>query len=140
MRPDRFTQLLVTAAGTIPGVTANATPEETGKSLRPYLVSVEAGGKSFRWQVVAASAQGDKYAEDEKEPILGEQPAAPAIEGQPGTPEHLEGALVAALLEMDAGEIAAVDVYSRRKPEPPAVRYGATFVLHDGSKIFLNQA
>lgn len=141
MRPDRFAQLLASAARTIPGVTrAEPVPEADGRSKRPFVLAVEAGGKTTRWQVVATSAPGDKYAEPEREPVLGEKPAAPAAMAMPeGSPEQPEQALVAALLEADSGEIAAVDLYSRR-PEPPAIGHGATIMFHDGSKIFLNRA
>jgi hypothetical protein len=139
MRPDRFARLLVSAANSLDGVTAELTPETDGRSLRPHLVTVQAGGKTSRWQVVAASAPGDKYDQPEGEPVLGEKPDAPAVSGTPGTPEHLEAALIAAVLDADAGEIAAVDLYSRR-PAPPAVGYGATILCHNGAKIFLNRA
>lgn len=140
MRPDRFQQLLVAAASSIPDVTATATPETDGRSKRPYLVAVQAGGHTSRWQIVAASAPGDKYAEAEAQPVLGDSVAAPEPStAAPGTPEWLEAALAAAVIAADQGEIANVDLYSRRA-EPPAVQHGATFVFHDGSKIFLNHA
>lgn len=138
MRPDRFTQLLLTAARSLPDTSAELVTED-GRHLRPYLVSVTSGGKRSLWQVVATSAPGDKYAEPEKEPVYGEKPEPPAEMVMPaGSPEQLEHALVAAVLQADAGEIAGVDLYSRR-PEPPAVRYGATILFHNGAKIFLNR-
>jgi hypothetical protein len=140
MRPDRFAQLLTAAANSLDGVTAELTPETDGRHLRPYVVTVQAGGKTTRWQVTAASAPGDKYSEPEAEPILGEKPEPPAAMTMPaGSLEQLEAALVTAVLDADAGEIAAADLYSRR-PAPPAVGYGATIVCHNGAKIFLNKA
>jgi hypothetical protein len=139
MRPDRFTQLLIAAAGTLDGVTATPAPETDGRRKRPHLVQVQADGKTSRWQIVAASAPGDRYDQPEPEPILGDKPAAPAVEGPPGTPEYLEAALVAVVVAADPGEIAAVDLYSRRE-EPPAVGHGATIGFHDGSRIYLNRA
>lgn len=140
MRPDRFTQLLLAAARTIPDVTSVEAVPADERYKRPYLISMQAGGRTTRWQVVATSAPGDRYDQAEREPVLGEKPAAPPAMAMPaGSPEHLEQALIAAVLEADAGEIASVDLYSRR-PEPPAVGYGATILFHDGSKIFLNRA
>lgn len=140
MRPDRFAQLLATAAASIPGVSrAELTPETDGRSKRPYVVAVEAGGKTSRWQVVATSAPGDRYSEPEGEPVLGDSVAAPEPSTAAlGTPEQLEAALVIAVLAADQGEIAAVDLYSRRAA-PPAVGHGATIGFHDGSKIYLNR-
>lgn len=139
MRPDRFASLLVSAANTLPDTTATLTPEPDGKRQRPYLVTVQAGGKTSRWQVVATSAPGDKYSEPEAEPVLGDSVAAPEPStAAPGTPEHLEAALVIAVIAADQGEIAAVDLYSRRA-EPPAVGHGATIGFHDGSRIYLNR-
>jgi hypothetical protein len=91
-----------------------------------------------RWQIVATSAPGDRYDQPEPEPVLGDKPEAPQATAKAGSPEHLEAALVAAVLAADPGEIAAVDLYSRR-PEPPAIRYGATLDCHDGSKIYINR-
>lgn len=137
MRPARFTQLLLQAARTLPDTSAELVTED-GKHLRPYLVSVTSGGKRSLWQVVATSAPGDKYSEAEPEPVYGDKPEPPAEMVMPaGSPEHLEHALIAAVLQADAGEIAAVDLYSRRA-EPPAVRYGATILFHNGAKIYLN--
>ncbi|HEX8809601.1 MAG TPA: hypothetical protein VF760_11465 [Xanthobacteraceae bacterium] len=149
MRPDRFAQLLLAAARSLPDTTAEPVAED-GKHLRPYLISVTSGGKTSRWQVVATSAPGDKYSEPEGEPVLGDKPEAP--KPQPatvGTPAHLEAALVTAILEADNGEITSYDLYSRRKrvsdsgvetPDPPAIGHGATIWFRDGSKIYLNAA
>lgn len=140
MRPDRFTQLLLTAARTLPDVTSAEPVPSDERHKRPFLVAIQAGGKTTRWQVVAASAPGDRYSDAEREPVVGEKPEPPAAIAMPaGSPEQVEQALIAAVLDADTGEIAGVDLYSRR-PEPPAVGYGATVVFHDGSKIFLNRA
>lgn len=138
MRPDRFLQLALTAARSIPGVTRAEPVTEDGRSKRPYLFAVEAGGRPMRWQIAAASAPGDKYDQPEKEPVLGEKPAPPETgPTTAGSPEHIEAALLAAILDADPGEISAVDAYSRRT-EPGAITHGATILFHDGSKIFLN--
>lgn len=140
MRPDRFLQLLLATAPSIPGVTRAEHITSDGKSLSPYLLGIEASGKQSRWQPVGVSAPGDKYSEPEKEPVLGNKPdlaiAAPATVG---TPEQVEGALIAALLAADPGEISAVEAYSSREPAG-AIAHGATFQFHDGSRVFLNFA
>lgn len=136
MRPSRFQQLLLSAARSAPGITrAEAVTEDRGK--RPYLIAVEAGGKTTRWMVAATNAPGDDYSRPEPEPVLGEKPAVlPA--GQAGAdPASVEAALIAAALRADAGEIAAVERYSTRE-QPPAVQYGATILCHDGAKLFIN--
>lgn len=138
MRPDRFLKQLTTTAMTVPGVTRAEPVPDGERSKRPYLVAVEAGGKTTRWQVVAVSAPGDKYGEPEREPVTGPPPAAPvAAPAAVGSPDQVEAAFIAALLAADGGEIAAVDPYSQRTP-PGAIAHGATILFHDGSKIFLN--
>jgi hypothetical protein len=133
MRPDRFLQLAVTAAQTIPGTTARVVPiGEDGRSKRPYLFTVETGGKTTRWQITAASAPGDVYSQPEREPVPPETGPATA-----GSAEHVESALLAAILDADSGEIAAVDAYSRRA-QAGAIQHGATILFHNGAKIFLN--
>lgn len=137
MRPLRFQQLLLDAASGIPGVVRAATLADAGHTTHPFGIAVEAGGRTTKWQVVGLSAPGDQYSQPERDPVLGEK--LPARE----TPEltsdlaTVERALVAAVLAADAGEIAAVDIYSGQ-PTPPAVGHGATFGFHDGSKVFLN--
>ena len=87
---------------------------------------------------MAVSAPGDRYDQAEREPVLGPAPQAPV--GAPasvGSPEHVEAALITAVLAADAGEIASVEAYSSRTP-PGAVAHGAAFAFHDGSKVFLN--
>lgn len=139
MRPDRFTQLLLTAARSLPDTTAGLVTED-GKHNRPYLVAVTSGGKTSRWQVVATSAPGDRYSEPEAEPVLGDKPEPPTEMVMPaGSPEQLEQALIAAVLAADAGEIAAVDLYSRRAEPPKGIGQGATIVFHDASKIYINR-
>lgn len=138
MRPDRFEHTLLVAAQTIPGVTA-AVFAEAGHTKHPRGVSLTSGGKTSRWQIVATSAPGDRFDQPEAEPVLGDKPAPPApATAQEGTPEHLEAALAAALLAADPGEIAAIDLYSRRA-EPPKIGHGLTLTFHDGSKIYVNQ-
>jgi hypothetical protein len=137
MRPSRFEALLVSAARTAPGVTAARTLAEAGVDRYPFGVEVQAGGRTSRWQVTATSAPGDDYARPEPAPVLGEKPAIlPA--GEAGAdPASVEAALIAAVLQADAGEIAAVERYSTRE-QPPAVGYGATITCHNGAKVFVN--
>lgn len=138
MRPDRFLRLVTSTAASIPGVTRAEPITDEGKSLRPYLLGIEASGRMTRWQVVAVSAPGDKYDQPEKEPVLGDKPEPPTGTPQSvGSPEQLESALIAALLAADPGEISGYEAYSLRQPAG-AIAHGATFLFHDGSKIFLN--
>ena len=138
MRPDRFLKQLTATALTVPGVTRAEPVPDDERSKRPYLLAIEAGGKTTRWQVVAVSAPGDKYGEPEREPVTGPPPTAPvAAPAAVGSPDQVEAALIAALLTADSGEIAAVDRYSQRNT-PGAIAHGATILFHDGSKIFLN--
>lgn len=136
MRPQRFTDMLISSARSAPGVTrVEAVTEDRGK--RPYLVAVEAGGKTTRWMVAATNAPGDDYAKPEAEPVLGEKPAVLPAGPAGGDVASVEAALIAAVLQADGGEIASVERYSTRE-QPPAVGWGATFVCHDGSKLYLS--
>ncbi|MEY9839694.1 hypothetical protein [Streptacidiphilus sp. EB103A] len=138
MRPDRFLKHLTATALTVPGVTRAEPVPDDERSKRPYLLAVEAGGKTTRWQVVAVSAPGDKYGEPGSEPVTGPPPAAlVTAPAAVGSPDQVEAALLAALLAADGGEIAAVDPYSQRAT-PRAIAHGVTILFHDGSKIFLN--
>ncbi|MEU4118966.1 hypothetical protein AB0F71_31290 [Kitasatospora sp. NPDC028055] len=135
MRPARFQQLLLDAAATLPGATAK--PFEDG-GRHPYGITVNAAGRSSRWQIVVVSAPGEKWdAKSDPAPVLGDKPAGPAMPAELGDLAAVEHALVAALLAADPGEIAAVDIYSAR-PNPPAVGHGTTLDLHDGSRMFIN--
>lgn len=137
MRPARFLQLLVSAARTAPGVTRVEPVTDDGCSARPYLLAVEAGGRTTRWQVTATSAPGDDYAKPERAPVIGEKPALLPAGPATGDVASVEAALIAAVLQADGGEIASVERYSTRE-QPPAVGWGATFVCHDGSKLYLS--
>ena len=138
MRPDRFLQFALATAASIPEFTRVERITEDGKSNRPYLFRVEAGGKTSRWQTVAVSAPGDKYDQPEREPVLGNKPEPPTPPpAEVGSPEQVEGALIAALLAADVGEISGVEAYSLRQPAG-AIAHGATFLFHGGAKIFLN--
>ncbi|MFE2407092.1 hypothetical protein ACFXDE_01975 [Kitasatospora sp. NPDC059408] len=137
MRPARFQQLLLDAAAALPGAAAK-TFADAGGSKQPFGVVVEAGGRSTRWQIVVMSAPGEKWGDHpDPEPALGEKPVGPAMPAELNDLAAVEHGLVAALLAADAGEIAAVEVYSAR-PNPPVVGHGATVDLHDGSRMFIN--
>ncbi|AUG81916.1 hypothetical protein CFP65_7330 [Kitasatospora sp. MMS16-BH015] len=135
MRPQRFERLLLDAATSIPGVTAQ-TLAAAGHTAHPYGIAVQAAGRTTRWQIVAAH-QGDDYARPEPAPTLGERLPEPPLAAVTTDPATVEQALVAAVLRGDQGEIRAVAPYSQR-PDPPAVAYGATFDLYSGARIYLN--
>lgn len=137
MRPARFQQLLLGAAAGLPGVAVKSFAD-VGDTRHPFGVVVEAGGRTSRWQIAVVSFPGEKWGDHpDPEPVLGDKPAAIEVPAQLDSPAAVEHALVAALLAADAGEIAAVDIYSARAT-PPAVGHGATVELHDGSKAFIN--
>ncbi|MGW6912551.1 hypothetical protein ACWGB8_01815 [Kitasatospora sp. NPDC054939] len=137
MRPARFQQLLLDAAGSLSGVAAK-TLADTGDTQRPFGVAVEAGGRTSRWQITAMRARDEKWGDHpDPEPTLGEKPAGPEAPKQLDSPATVEHALVAALLAADPGEIAAVEIYSAQ-PTPPVVGHGATITFHDGAKAFIN--
>jgi hypothetical protein len=50
---------------------------------------------------------------------------------------HVEQALIATAVAHAGDQICSIDRYSSR-PDPPAVRYGATIGFHDGWKLFLS--
>ncbi|MEV0536821.1 hypothetical protein [Kitasatospora sp. NPDC050463] len=137
MRPARVQHLLLDAAAALPGVSAK-TFTDAGHTRHPFGVVVEAEGRTSRWQVALLSAPGETLGSDEdRAPVLGEKPPALEVPVLTNDLATVERALVAQLLAQDPGEIASVDLYSAR-PTPPAVGYGATIDLHDGSRAFIN--
>lgn len=144
MRPLRFQAFLADTAAAVPGITAVRTFADAGHTAHPYglITQLETGG-SVWWQVIGASAPGDRYTADEPAPVTGERPAqltAPTLQpGQRGVPvTDVEMALAAGLTAADtAGEIATVTRYSTQEPQP-AVKYGLSVDFHDGSRIFVN--
>ena len=134
MRPERFQRLLLDAAATIPGVSAESLAD-SGYTRHPYGIVVEAAGRTSRWQVVSVHP-GDNYAEAERPPMLGEHLPAREIPAVTGDPATVEAALVAAVLRMDAGEFSAVRCYSEQETVP-AVGHGAAFDLHSGARVYI---
>jgi len=137
MRPIRFEALLASAAATLPSAGVNRFSDiEPTRRPYPFGVGIEMGGRSTKWQIVAVSAQGDKYETAETNQAFGERPSAPQqATATAGSPEHLEAALAAAVLSADEqGEIASVQVYNGAN----SVGCGFTLVCHNGAKLFVN--
>jgi hypothetical protein len=68
------------------------------------------------------------------------RPGSGASTGPDRTPSpvaQVEQALIATAVARAGGQICSIDRYSTR-PDPPAVRYGATIGFHDGWKLFLS--
>ena len=68
----------------------------------------------------------------------GEDPVpVPNLTSRPVPVAHVEQALIATAAACAGGQVCSIDRYSTR-PDPPAVRYGATIGSHDGWKLFLS--
>jgi hypothetical protein len=140
MRPDRFQRILVDVAASIPGVNGVKTLAETGDTTYPYGVGLDlSSSRPSRWQIAAMAAPGDRYAQPEPEPMLGEPIPKPEVGKVGSDPASVVKALVAAVVNADPGEIRAYDLYAER-PDLPAIGQGATIEFYDGSRIFLNPA
>ncbi|MFJ8435963.1 hypothetical protein ACIQ9P_32145 [Kitasatospora sp. NPDC094019] len=139
MRPARVQQLLLDAVVGLPGVSARTFEDADGDRARhPFGITVDADGRTSRWQVAVMSAPGEILTgEDVPAPVLGAKPPAMEAPAPTADPATVERALIARLLATDPGEIASVDLYSAR-PTPPAVGHGAVLDLHDGSRVFIN--
>lgn len=126
------------AARNIPGVTAAAPLSATGHTDRPYGVAVRLPGGGQVWfQILGASAPGDRYEQPAPAPVTGPRPdpmPMPELPAGKVPLALLEAALAAAVLAADeAGEIAAVALHSR---EAAGARYGLSVDFHDGSRAF----
>ncbi|MFC1435373.1 hypothetical protein ACEZDB_32505 [Streptacidiphilus sp. N1-3] len=138
MRPLRFESLAAAAAATIPGAAVRRLSEADPKTAYPYGIDVKMGGSATRWQIVAVSAQGDKYdAEETNQVFLKERPEPPQQSpAAVGSAAHLETALAAVILAADVdGEFAAVQIYGETGH---AISHGFTMLCHNGAKVMLN--
>jgi len=132
MTPARFQQLLITHAPDMPGITAAARRDDEN----PYgLTATLAGGGRAWWTITGASPAGAASASEP--PGVGLAPVpAPDLTGRPVPVAAVEQALIATAVAHAGGQIIHIDDYSTR-PDPPAVRYGATIAFRDGWKLFL---
>ena len=133
MTPAELQQLLITHAPDVPGITAAARRDDEN----PYglTVTLEGGGRAW-WTITGASPTGT--APGSGPPATGLAPVpAPDLTGHPVPVAQVEQALIATAVAHAGDQIRSIDRYSSR-PEPPAVRYGATIWFRDGWRLFLS--
>ena len=131
MTPAELQQLLITRAPDVPGITAAARRDDEN----PYglTVTLDGGGRAW-WTITGASPTGS--APDSG--LRGVDPVpVPDLTGRPVPVARIEQALVAVATAQAGDTICSIDRYSSR-PDPPAVRYGATIGFRDGWKLFLS--
>ncbi|MFF2546487.1 hypothetical protein ACFVUY_28535 [Kitasatospora sp. NPDC058063] len=134
MTPADLQQLLIERAPGIPGITGAGKRDDDS----PYglTVALEGGGPMW-WTITGASGPaptittGDGDGDGSVE--------VPDLTGSSVPVALVEQGLVASAVAADdpAGGVVRVDRYSTR-PDPPAVRYGATLECRDGWKFFLS--
>src|ERR1700756_6040146 len=133
MTPAQFQHLLITHAPDVPGITAAARREDEN----PYGLTVTlAGGGRAWWTITSASPAGSTG--DGGPPGTVPIPVpAPDLTAPPVPVACVEQALIATAVAHAGDQIRSIDRYSSR-PEPPAVRYGATIWFRDGWRLFLS--
>ncbi|MEV7358005.1 hypothetical protein [Kitasatospora sp. NPDC091276] len=128
MTPADLQQLLIERALGIPGITGAGKRDDDS----PYglTVTLEGGGQVW-WTITGASGPAPTITTGDG----AESVDVPDLTGSSVPVDLVEQALVASAIA--AGGIVRVDRYSTR-PDPPAVRYGATLECRDGWKLFLS--
>ncbi|WP_037599697.1 hypothetical protein [Streptacidiphilus rugosus] len=132
MTPADLQQLLIERAPTIPGITDAGKRDDDS----PYgLTLTLASGGQVWWTITGASGPAPTTGASDEAP--GEK--VPDLTGQSVPVALVEQALVATAAGADdpTGGVLRADRYSIR-PNPPAVRYGATLECRDGWKLFLS--
>src|ERR1700691_1197298 len=128
MTPAELQQLLITHAPDVPGITAAASHDD--ENSYGLTVTLDGGGRAW-WTITGASLGSGTSA-------VGLAPvSAPELTGRPVPVAQVEQALIATAVARAGDRISHIDHYSSR-PEPPAVRYGATIGFRDGWKLFLS--
>lgn len=133
MTPVELQQLLITHAPEVPGITAAARRDDEN----PYglTVTLEGGARAW-WTITGASPAGT--APGGGPPGAGLAPVpVPDLTSRPVPVAAVEQALIATAVARARGQVCSIDRYSTR-PDPPAVRYGATIAFRDGWKLFLS--
>ncbi|MFD9691141.1 hypothetical protein ACFXPX_43110 [Kitasatospora sp. NPDC059146] len=128
MTPADLQQLLITRAPGIAGIAGARKRDDDS----PYglAVTLDGGGQVW-WSVTGALGPAPTT-----EPAKAEGVEAPDLTGQPVAVALVEQALVAAASD-PCGDVVRAERYSTR-PNPPAVRYGATLECGDGWKLYLS--
>ncbi|MFF2073300.1 hypothetical protein ACFVXG_00925 [Kitasatospora sp. NPDC058162] len=132
MTPADLQQLLITRTPEIPGIAA---ADRRGDDS-PYglAVTLDGGGQVW-WSITGASGSAPAQA---PAGTATEKTQVPDLTGRPVAVALVEQALVAtATADGASSDVVRVDRYSTR-PDPPAVRYGATLECRDGWKLFLS--
>ena len=131
MTSAELQQLLITHAPDVPGITAAARRDDEN----PYglTITLEGGGRAW-WTITGASPSG--AAPGSGPPGEGPVPV-PGLTSRPVPVAAVEQALIATAVAHAGGQVCGIDRYSTR-PDPPAVRYGATITCRDGWKLFLS--
>ncbi|MEY9874633.1 hypothetical protein ABH931_004133 [Streptacidiphilus sp. MAP12-33] len=131
MTPADLQQLLIERAPAIPGITDAGKRDDDS----PYglIVTLTGGGRVW-WTITGASGPAPTKADDSVDAT-----EVPDLTGSSVAVAHVEQALVAtaACADDPSGGVVRADRYSVR-PNPPAVRYGATLECRDGWKLFLS--
>jgi len=133
MTPAQFQQLLITRAPDVPGITAAARRDDEN----PYglTVTLEDGARAW-WTITGASPTG--AVPGSGPPGAGLVPVpAPDLTGRPVPVADVEQALIAVAVACAGDQVCSIDRYSSR-PDPPAVRYGATIRFRDGWTLYLS--
>jgi hypothetical protein len=133
MTPAELQQLLITRAPDVPGITATARRDDENPD--GLTVTLAGGGRAW-WTITGASPAGT--VPDSGPPGAGlARVPVPDLTGRPVPVAQVEQALIATAVARAGGQICSIDRYSTR-PDPPAVRYGATIGFRDGRKLFLS--
>ena len=139
MTPADLQQLLIERVLGIPGITGAGKRDDD----RPYglTVALEGGGQVWR-TITGASGPAPTITTGYSDGA--ESVEVPDLTGSSVPVALVEQALVAVAVAVAAvaaddaaGGIVRADRYSTR-PDPPAVRYGATLECRDGWKLFLS--
>lgn len=134
MRPARFQNLLAAAVNADGKLTA-ATYENTGITTSRWGLIIQ-GPVHASVQIVARSADGDDYGQPETIVTGTPHPSLPVLAMMPLRKDAVERYLAALIIDIAPDEVRSVHLYSDRD-KPGAIKHGATFAFHDGSKIFL---
>lgn len=140
MRPDRFERTLADAINRDGRLTARTYAEENFTRSRHGIIATTPTGAHINLQIVARSADGDRYDTPEGQPVT-DTPHPPIdsadpIRGGQIDLAALERYVAALAVTAAAAEVKSFALYQDRD-QPGAVRYGATFAFHSGAAIFL---
>jgi hypothetical protein len=131
MTPAQLQDLLIIHAPDVPGITAAARRDDENRY--GLTVTLEGGGCSW-WIITGASPAGAVPGSGSP----GADPVpVPDLTSRPVPVAQVEQALVAVAVAQAGDQVCGIDRYSSR-PDPPAVRYGATIGFRDGWKLFLS--